>query len=161
VSLNAGRIAGHVGLRASAAQTLVLFLTPLLTAVVLLTPGQPRWALGGELIAIGLVASWRLLTYRRVKQGLSDDDLRLIGIFNHRAPNVVAMLGLVASGVVLVAGTDDGLYLLLPATLVAFVSGVLNAWFFLLPPGGPPQRRRRGSDLRAEDAVPPPEPTAD
>lgn len=65
VSLNASRIAGHPGLRASAAQTLVLF---------------------------------------------------------------------VASGSALASGADAGLYLLLPASLVAFVSGVLNAWYFLLPP---------------------------
>ena len=42
VSLNANRIAGHTGLRASAAQTLVLFITPLFIAVALLTPRQPR-----------------------------------------------------------------------------------------------------------------------
>jgi hypothetical protein len=84
VSLNAGRIAGHKGLRASAAQTL--------------------------------------------------DELRLITIFNRRGPNVVVMLLLVASGVALICRADAGLYLLLPAALVAFVSGVLNAWYFLLPP---------------------------
>lgn len=40
VSLNASRIAGHQGLRASAAQTLVLFLEPLAMAMILLAPGQ-------------------------------------------------------------------------------------------------------------------------
>jgi hypothetical protein len=110
VSLNAGRIAGHKGLRASAAQTLVLFLTPLIMAAILLTPGQPAWAAGTELIATGLIASWILLT---LKRGLADDELRLISIFNRRGPNVVVML--------------------LPAALVAFVSGVLNAWYLLLP----------------------------
>ena len=38
------------------------------------------------------------------------------------------------SGIILAAGSGAGLYLLLPAALVAFVSGVLNAWNFLLPP---------------------------
>jgi hypothetical protein len=131
VSLNAGRIAGHKGLRASAAQTLVLFLTPLIMAAVLLTPGQPAWVAGTELIATGLIASWILLT---LKRGLADDELRLISIFNRRGPNVVVMLLFVASGVALICGADAGLYLLLPAALVAFVSGVLNAWYFLLPP---------------------------
>jgi hypothetical protein len=40
----------------------------------------------------------------------------------------------VASGIALACDADAGLYLLLPASLVAFVSGVLNAWYFLLPP---------------------------
>jgi hypothetical protein len=146
VSLNASRIAGHKGLRASAAQTLVLFLTPLIMAAALLTPGQPGWVVGTELIATGLIASWILLT---LKHGLPDEELRLSTIFNRRAPNVVVMLLFVASGAALIGRAGAGLYLLLPATLVAFVSGVLNAWYFLLPPPegqparGPGQLRRR------------------
>jgi len=134
VSLNASRIAGHQGLRASAVQTLVLFLTPLVMAAALLTPDQPDWALGAELIAIGLSTSWILLGIRRVKRALNDDDQRLIAIFNRRGPNVMVMLLFVASGIVLACGEPNGLYLLLPASLVALVSGVLNAWYFLLPP---------------------------
>ena len=141
VSLNASRIAGHTGLRASAAQTLALFLTPLVIAATLLTPRQPAWLLGSELIATGLAASWVLLAIHRVKRGLADDDLRLIRIFNHTTPNVTTMLLIVASGATVADGASAGLYLLLPASLVAFVSGVLNAWFFLLPPGGRPPRR--------------------
>jgi hypothetical protein len=134
VSLNASRIAGHLGLRASAAQTLVLFIVPLVMAATLLAPGQPDWVLGAELIAIGLIASWILLAIRRLKHGLADDDLRLTNIFNRRGPNVVVMLLFVASGTILACGVSEGLYLLLPASLIAFVSGVLNAWHFLLPP---------------------------
>jgi hypothetical protein len=135
VSLNASRIAGHQGLRASAAQTLVLFIAPLVMAAALLTPDQADWALGAELIVIGLVTSWVLLGIRRVKHTLTDDDKQLIAIFNRRGPNVMVMLLFVASGVTLACGQAAGLYLLLPAALVAQVSGVLNAWYFLLPPG--------------------------
>ena len=136
VSLNAAKIAGHRGLRASAAQTLVLFLTPLVMAAALLTPGQPDWALGGELIATGLIASAVLLGMRRVKHNMTvtDDDQRLLAIFNRRGTNVMVMLLFVASGVILACGQPAGLYLLLPASLVAQVSGVLNAWYFLLVP---------------------------
>ena len=137
VSLNASKIAVHRGLRASAAQTLVLFLTPLAMAAALLTPGQPDWALGGELIAVGLITSAVLLGMRRVKHNVTvtDDDQRLLAIFNRRGPNVMVMLLFVASGVILACGQPAGLYLLLPASLVAQVSGVLNAWYFLLGPG--------------------------
>jgi modulator of FtsH protease len=134
VSLNASRIAGHQGLRASASQTLILFLTPLVVSAILLVPGQPDWVVGAELIVAGLGASGALLGTGRLKRGLADDDKRLIRIFDHRSTNVVVMLLFVASGIVLASGTDAGLYLLLPAALVAFVSGVLNAWYFLLPP---------------------------
>jgi len=48
-----------------------------------------------------------------------------------------ALTGLlfVASGITVASGAAAGLYLLLPASIVALVSGVLNAWYFLLPPG--------------------------
>jgi hypothetical protein len=134
VSLNAGRIAGHKGLRASAGQTLLLFLTPLIIAAALLTPHQPDWVLGSEFMAAGLVASWVLLGFHRVKRGLADEDLRLISIFNRPIPNVITMLLVVTGGAILVAGQGAGLYLVFPATVVAFISGVLNAWLFLLPP---------------------------
>ena len=135
VSLNASRIAGHQGFRTSAAQTLVLFITPLAMAAVLLTPDQSDWALGAELIAIGLAASWILLSFRRVQHGLPDHDKQLhIAIFNRRWPNVMVMLLFVVSGIILACGEPSGLYLLLPASLVALISGVLNAWHFLLPP---------------------------
>jgi hypothetical protein len=134
VSLNVSRIAGHQGLRASAAQTLVLFIAPLVMAATLLAPDQPDWVLGAELMVIGLVTSWILLGMGRAKQGLTDDDKQLIAIFNRRGPNVMVMLLFVASGVILACGQAAGLYLLLPAAMVALISGVLNAWLFLLPP---------------------------
>jgi hypothetical protein len=148
VSLNASRISGHQGLRASAAQTLVLFITPLAVAVAVLTPGQLDRVLGGELIAIGLIGSWVLLSIGHRKQGLGDDEARLARIFDRRGPNVIVMLLFVVSGATLLSDTSAGLYLLLPGTLVAFVSGVLNAWFFLLPPqdGHPIRRSRESAD---------------
>ena len=99
VSVNASRIAGHQGLRASAAQTLVLFMAPLVMAAALLAPDQADWALGAELIAVGLITSWILLGIRRVKRSLTDDDRNLIAIFNRRGPNVMVMLLFVASGI--------------------------------------------------------------
>ena len=134
VSLNANRIAGHAGLRASAGQTLVMVITPLLLGAALLVPGQPDWVLGAELAVTGLAAGAVLTANRQVKRGLSVDDLRLVSPFNRHAPNVIAVLLVVAGGLTLAAGQRAGLYLLFPATLVAFVSGMLNAWYFLLPP---------------------------
>jgi modulator of FtsH protease len=54
----------------------------------------------------------------------------------------MVMLLYVAGGLTLACGQPAGLYLLLPATLVALISGILNAWLFLLPPppGGRPVR---------------------
>src|ERR1700733_9566716 len=82
VSVNASRIAGHQGLRASAVQTLVLFMAPLVMAAVLLAPGQPDWVLGAELIAIGLITSRVLGSLRHLRRNLDDDEQLLVAIFN-------------------------------------------------------------------------------
>jgi hypothetical protein len=134
VSLNASRIAGHAGLRASAGQTLVLVMTPLIIATIMLAPHQPDMVLGAELMATGLVAGWILLAFRRVERGLADEDLRLISIFNRPTLNVSTMLLVLSGGAVLAAGQGAGLYLIFPAIVACFTSGVLNAWHFLLPP---------------------------
>jgi modulator of FtsH protease len=86
LSLNASRIAGHTGLRASAAQTLVLFITPLLIAAVLLTPRQPDWVLGVELIAIGSFASFILRRAERLVLPAAAAARPGIPATRHRAP---------------------------------------------------------------------------
>src|SRR6201996_4774166 len=88
VSLNASRIAGRHGLRASAAQTLVLFIAPLVMATVLLAPSQPDWVLGTELTAVGLVTAWVLRGLGRGKRNLDDDEQLLVAIFNRTPVNV-------------------------------------------------------------------------
>jgi hypothetical protein len=167
VSLNANRIAGHAGLRASAAQTLILFITPLLIAATLLVPHQADWVLGAELIVTGLLAGLILSVNYHVKLGLADDERTLISIFNRPAPYVITMALVTASGIIVAAGHDAGLYLLFPASIVAFVSGMLNAWLFLLPPpGGQPSRAasilypRRGGTPTGPQAESPAEPQA-
>jgi modulator of FtsH protease len=134
VSLNAKRIAGHAGLRASAAQTLVLFITPLLIAATLLVPRQADWLLGAELTAVAVAAGLVLSVEHHAKLGLGTQDLRLISIFNRRRPYVAAMLLIMAGGLTLASGESAGLYLLYPGSVVTIISGVLNAWYFLLPP---------------------------
>ena len=146
VSINTDRIGGHNGLRASAAQTLLLFIAPLITAATLLAPGQPDWVIGTELIAIGLVTSLCLLNIRRVRQALDDDEQLLMAIFNRPSVNILIMLLFVASGIVVACGQNAGLYLLLPVIALSQVSGVLNAWYFLLPPARPRSGRSGSGD---------------
>jgi hypothetical protein len=134
ISLNASRISGHRGLWASGAQTLVLFITPLVVAALLLTPRQPGWVLGAELIGTGLLSSWVLLTVGRLKRQASDEERGFVEILNRRTANIMVMMLFVASGIIVDCGADWGLYLVLPAVLIAFLTGMLNAWLFLVPP---------------------------
>ena len=114
-------------------------------AAALLTPDQPDWVLGAELIVIGGITSWVLLGIRRVKHNLNDDDQQLIAIFNRRGPNVMVMLLFAASGISLVCGAPAGLYLLLPTSLVAQVAASST-------PGTSSSRRQAPTELRQPPA---------
>ena len=56
VSIKIDVIGRSLELRNRAAQTLVLFINPLVAAVLLVVPEQPTVALGIELIALGVIA---------------------------------------------------------------------------------------------------------
>jgi modulator of FtsH protease len=133
VSLNASRIAGHAGLRASAAQTLVLFVTPLVATALLLAPDQPDEVIGAELVALSVLAGAVLERLGQGRRGFAPEDAWLMRLFDRSATILVTMLLIMASGVALVARGEFGFYLLVPAVIAALVTGIVNAWFFLLP----------------------------
>jgi len=134
VSLNSTRIAGHAGLRASAAQTLVLFTAPLVASAMLLAPDQPDWVIGAELAALSLVAGSLLVRLGQGKDTVAPEDAWLMRLFDRSVTILITMLLVLTSGALLIADQNYGFYLLVPAVIFALVSGVLNAWFFLLPP---------------------------
>ena len=64
VSVKSGVLAASLSLRSRAAQTLVLFMTSVLIAVLLVAP-QPPAALGSELLAVAAVSGTALLILDR------------------------------------------------------------------------------------------------
>ena len=136
VSLNRNRIAQSPSLRASAIQTLVLFMLPLVVSILLLTPGQRHWVLGAELIALATTGGVILAIAGRGKQTPgSGEESRLAGLLDRSSPNLLTTLLILVAGATLVAGHGGGLYWLVPAVVFALVGGVVNAWLFLI--GGP------------------------
>jgi len=132
VSLNRDRIAAHPPLRAEAAQTLVLFVLPLIISIVLVVPGTPNWVLGLELVTVALVAgvTMALLSHGRHPVGEAPED-RLAQLLDSVSLNLVTTLLVLVAGCIELAG-DDGLYWLAPAIIAALVNGVINAWLFLI-----------------------------
>ena len=132
ISVNGSRIANHPALHVVASRTLVLFGIPLVAAILLVTPRQPDWALGTELIALGLVAGAALIL---VGRGHVDTDAspesRLARTLDRRSPTLSTSLLTEIAGVTLIVG-GGGLYWLVPALILALVGGALNAWLLLL-----------------------------
>lgn len=131
VSLNRDRLTSHPALRSEAGQTLVLFLLPLITSMVLVIPGAPDWALGLEMLTIAIIGGTAMILISQGKHAEGDEpEDRLARLLDSVSPNLVTILLILVAAAIELAGAD-GLYWLAPALIVALVSGVVNAWLFL------------------------------
>lgn len=133
VSLNRDRIAQHPALRSDAAQTLVVFMLPLLVAILLLTPRQSSRVLGVELIVLGAVHGVVLaVSARRKRKPGNELQSQLARLLEYTSPNTTTTLLVLTAGATLTAGYVGGLYWLVPAVIVALIGGVANAWLFVI-----------------------------
>ena len=117
------------GLASRAAQTLVLFMTSVLIAVLLVAP-QPAAALGAELLAVAAVSGTALLILDRRAGHRSDQQVvRYIEKFS---PNAITAVLVGIAGLTFLVKAGGGLYWLIPAAVASLVGGVTNAWLFLV-----------------------------
>jgi hypothetical protein len=129
LSVKGDALAASRSLRSRAAQTLVLFMTSVLIAVVLVAP-QPRTALGTELLAVAAVSGGTLLVLDRRAGHASDRGVaRYIERFS---PNTITAVLVAVAGLTLLLQAGGGLYWLIPAAVASLVGGVVNAWLFLV-----------------------------
>jgi hypothetical protein len=136
VSVKSDVLAASRSLSSRAAQTLVLFMTSVLTAILLVAP-QPRTALGSELVALAVISGTVLLILdRRAGHGAAQVVARYIERFS---PNLITAVLVGIAGVTFLAQAGGGLYWLIPAAVASLVGGVANAWLFLIKVGQPPR----------------------
>ena len=129
LSVKSDVLAASLSLSSRAAQTLVLFLTSVLIAVLLVAP-QPPAALGWELLAVAAVSGTALLILDR-RAGHSTDQgvARYIERFS---PNTVTAVLVAVAGLTFLLNAGGGLYWLIPAAVTSLLGGVVNAWLFLV-----------------------------
>jgi hypothetical protein len=131
VSLNLKRILEYANLPGRVAQTLILFVTPLVTGLFLVVPGQSRAVVAAELLITGLaIGTGQLVINARSPH--SDQETRLTWMVGRVLPAVASCGFLVLSGAALLAQSVGGLYWLVPSVLVAIVFGLVNAWVLLV-----------------------------
>lgn len=130
VSIRIDVIAASADFRNRAAATLCLFGTVLLVAILLVVPGQHTWEVGAEMFVLALVLAVALwwLNRRAMAQPSSEPISRILGAVS---PDTLTTILLAAAGVLLLAGVNDGAYVLIPAVIAAITGGVASAWLFL------------------------------
>ena len=129
ISVKIGVLAASLTLISRAAQTLVLFMTSVLIAVLLVAP-QPPTALGSELLALASASGTVLLILdRRAGHSAGQGMPRYIERFS---PNTVTAALVGVAGLTFLLKAGGGLYWLIPAAVASLVGGVVNAWLFLV-----------------------------
>ena len=129
VSIKSDVLAGSRSLASRAAQTLVLFITPAISAVLIVAP-QPGSALGAELLAVAAVSAAALLVLDR---RAGHDANSVVARYIERAsPNTVTAVLVGVAGLTFLLKAGGGLYWMIPAVLAGLVGGVINAWLFLV-----------------------------
>ena len=116
-------------LSSRAAQTLVLFMTSVMIAIVLVAP-QSATAVGAELLALAVVAAAALLILdQRAGQAHEPGVPRFVERYS---PNTSTAILVGIAGVTLIVRAGGGLYWLIPAVAASLIGGVVNAWLFLV-----------------------------
>lgn len=129
VSVKSEVLAASRSLSSRAAQTLVLFMTSVLTAVLLVAPQLPA-ALGSELLAVAVVSGAALLILdRRAGHGSDEGVARYVERFS---PNTITAVLVGVAGLTFLLKAGGGLYWLIPAAAASLLGGVVNAWLFLV-----------------------------
>jgi hypothetical protein len=135
LSVKSDVLAASRSLSSRAAQTLVLFMTSVLVAVLLVAP-QPPAALGSELLAVAVASGAALLILdRRAGHGSSQSVARYIERFS---PNTITAVLVGVAGLTFLLKAGGGLYWLIPAAVTGLLGGVVNAWLFLVRLTGQP-----------------------
>jgi hypothetical protein len=129
VSVKSDVLAASRSLSSRAAQTLVLFMTSVLAAVLLVAP-QPAAALGAELLALAAVSGTALLILDR--RAGHDSDQVVVHYIEKFSPNTVTAVLVGVAGLTFLVKAGGGLYWLIPAAMASLVGGVINAWLFLV-----------------------------
>ena len=129
LSVKGEALAESLSLRSRAAQTLVLFMTSVLVAVLLVAP-QLAAALGWELLAVAAVTGMTVLILdRRAGHATERGVARYVERFS---PNTITAVLVGVAGLTFLLKAGGGLYWLIPAAITSLVGGVINTWLFLV-----------------------------
>ena len=127
LSVNSAVLAASRSL-SSRAQTLVLFMTAVLVAVLLVAP-QPPAAFGSELLAVAVVSGAAFVHLDR--RAGHDSDQGVARYIERFSPNAITAVLVGVAGLTFLLKAGGGLYWLIPAAVASLLGGVVNAWRFL------------------------------
>jgi len=134
VSINLGRILEYDNLPLRVIESLTAFITVLFVASLVLVPRQPALLLGLEVAATG-VGMW-VVNVSALRADLKHSPALRGGSPVRRAMRLLANqlppLPFIVGGSMIAFGMYNGLYWIVPGTLLCFTSGLFGAWVLLI-----------------------------
>lgn len=128
-SIRSSALSASRTLSSRAAETLVLFMTSVVVALILVAP-QSDIALGLELLGWAFVSAVLYVVLdRRADRGSINRAARYVERFS---PNIGTSLLVAIAGGTFLAKHGGGLYWLFPTVAASLLGGVVNAWLFLI-----------------------------
>jgi hypothetical protein len=130
ISIHANRIAESADLRGRAAQTLVIFASLLLIALLLAIPEQSQRVLGVEFVVLAVLVAVGLILLDRLARR-ADSPRAVAGTVKNVNPSTLTALGIAIAGGLMVAGVEWADFVLVPVICAAMVGGLASAWLLL------------------------------
>ena len=128
LTVNRERIINHPFQRSRARQGVFALVTVLVVSLIALVPDQPRWGLGLELLVGGLLTLGISVVKQREALAATDVPGNLWLVLPIYLLYDVALLLIVAAGLLQVAGLVWAISMLVPAILVCLLIGIINSW---------------------------------
>ena len=129
VSINLTKVLAFPQLPGRAGESLMMLMAVLVVASLGLIPGQPRLALGVEILVVAALV-WIYPMVMQKSAVVPNAPLRwtLTRAITHQMGTVP----LVVCGVSLLLGAGGGLYWLAAGALLSFMAAILNSWVVLV-----------------------------
>ncbi len=131
VSINLAKILETRGLADRALQALVILLAIMIVGLLMLMPNQPTGAIAAEIlyVSVSTIALGTWLCVRSLRR--SRPENRGNYVFSLVLFEIASLPGLIA-GLVVLAGSEGGLYWLGIGICISFMKAVSDAWVFLV-----------------------------
>jgi hypothetical protein len=131
LSLNLQRILAVRHLPARALGSLMLMTNILIVSSFCLIKGQPLLWLGIEVLACGLLI-WIVSLRMDIKMYREVVQLYRFHYFRNLVFTQLAVLPYLAGGLLLVCGSGDGLYWLIPGMTISIIKALTDSWVLLV-----------------------------
>jgi hypothetical protein len=131
VSINLTRIMAFPTLPGRAAEPMVVLLNVLIISSLMLVPGQSVEAAGLEVLVVAGIACLCVvrIQWRRWQQV---EMLRRRTVIGQVLITQAALLPFIVAGLLMLSGSEGGLYWTVPGVALSFVNVFLSAWVLLV-----------------------------